>query len=232
MALIREDRHDGLPNLNGTSWRSYFKGLAGILFRRRDFRAFMVACLLVTLPLTVMLTFFTRYGLTYPGVEEGVAGTFTMFYFGALAVGSLAGGLISDKLGPIAPFRIFPAFSILAVAVAVISRHPLVVSAAWSLAGLAFGVRMVIMLPAVFGFSGPYRRPSYMAVSFTVIALANALVPPLLGLMIDAELLGYEQVFLIFGAVSILGWLLFLRMPTPEPLPAAPPERLRPRPRG
>ncbi len=219
--LVREDRHEGLPTQEGTSWRSYFRDLAAILFRRRDFRRFMVASLLATLPITMMAAFLTKYGLTYPGVAQDVTGTFTMFFWGSVAVGSLAGGLMSDRQGVIVPFRIFPLVLVGASAAAFLSWHPAVVCAAFSLLGFAFGARIVVMMPAVFRFSGPHRRPSYMAVAFTFLGLADATAPPLLGLAIDARALSFPHVFVLCGLLAAAGWLLFLRMPAPQPASSA-----------
>ncbi len=217
--LVREDRHEGLPNHSGTTWKDYFRDLAAILFRRRDFRIFVLASILVTVPLTVAVTFLTRYGLTYPGVEDGVIGTFTMVLYPLVGVGGLVGGMISDRMGVIVPFRLVPLFIMAATGMALASAHPAVVSTAWGLTGFALGVRMVIMLPAVFRFASPHRRPSYTALSFTTIGLASAAVPPLLGLMIDAGILEFRHVFALCGLLAFFGWLLFLRMPSPEAPP-------------
>jgi len=174
----------------------------------------------VGFPLMVLLTFLTRYGLTYPGVQDGIVGTFTMFYFGAIAVGSLVGGVLSDRRGTIAPFRVFPLFVVAGAALSVASARPEVICAAWASVGFAFGVRMVVMLPAVMRFAGPHRRPSYSAVSSTFLGLANAAVPPLLGLAIDVDVMGFPHAFLVCGVLAFAGWLLFLRMPSPERAPA------------
>jgi len=216
VALVREERTEGLPNQRRTPWGAYLGDLWQIMFRRRDFRLFMVASLLVTLPVMVLLTFLTRYGLSYPGVQDGIVGTFTMFYFGSMAVGSIGGGLLSDRRGTIAPFRVFPLFVMAAAGLSVASARPAVICAAWSLVGFAYGVRMVVVLPAVFRFAGPHRRPSYSAVSFTFLGLANAVIPPLLGLGIDIDVTGFPQAFLACGVLAFAGWLLFLGMPSPE----------------
>ena len=98
----------------------------------------------------------------------------------------------------------------------VVSARPAVICTAWGLIGFAYGVRMVVMLPAVFRFAGPHRRPSYSAVSFTFLGLANGLIPLLLGLAIDVDVMGFPQAFLACGVLAFAGWLLFLGMPSPE----------------
>ncbi len=220
VALVREERHEGLPNQSGTSWKDYFRGLAAILLRRRDFRAFMIASLLVTLPVVITSTFLMKYALAYPEVKEGLAGTFTMFYWGAVGVGSLVGGLLSDKKSVIFPFRIFPLFVVAGAFVAALSSRPAMVSTAWCLVGFAFGAQMVVTMPALFRFSGPHRRPSYTAVRFTVLGAAAGVVPPLLGIAKDAGILDYPHVFILCAALAFAGWVLFLRMPSPQRAPS------------
>lgn len=212
--LVKEDRHDGLPSHEKTSWGRYFRDLASLL-RRRDFGAFIVASVLVTVPLTVITSFLTRYGLTYPGVEAGITGRFTMFYFGAMAVGSVFGGFLSDRGNPLAPFHVFPLFTLAACVVSAASARPQVVSAAWSLLGFAWGMRITAMLPAVFRFSEPHRRAAYAAILFTALGI-GAFLPPLLGVAKDADLVTFPHVFLLSGALAVAGWVLFLRMPAPQ----------------
>jgi len=214
--LVKEDRHDGLPNHRKTGWGDYFKDLGGILVRRRDFRTFVTAAFLGVLSLTVMTTFLTKYGLSYEGVTSGVTGMFTMSYFGATAIGSLAGGLISDRKGAIAPFQVFPLLAMMGCLVAALSARPAVVCTAWGLLGLAWGMRIVAMLPAVFHFSGPHRRPTYAAMLFTALG-AGAVVPSLLGLAKDAGVLAFPHLFVLAGALALTSWLLSLRIPSPEP---------------
>jgi hypothetical protein len=216
VALVREQRHEGLPNQRATPWRDYLRGLSRILFRRRDFRLFMAASLLATLPITIMATFLTKWGLTCPGVEEGITGTFTMFYFGFIAPGAFVGGVLSDRGSTIAPFRVFPVCIVAGAVAAALSRSPVVVSAAWGLVGFAFGVRMVVLLPAVFRYAGPHRRPSYTAVSFITLGVVNGLVPPLLGVAKDAGLIAFPGMFALAAALAAAGWLAFLGMPSPE----------------
>jgi len=214
VALVKEERHDGLPNQSKTSWKDYFRNLA-LLARRRDFGAFIAAAFLSLVPLTVMATFLTKYGLSYPGVPAGIAGRFTIFYFGAMAVGALLGGAISDRHGVLTPFRIFPALVTVGSAVAALSARPSVVSAAWSLLGFALGMRMAAMMPAVFSYAEPHRRPSYAAVVFTVVGV-GAFVPPLLGIAKDANVVAFPHLFLLSAALAAVSWLMFLNLPTPQ----------------
>lgn len=221
LALVKEEPEHGLPDQGQTRWLDYFKELAWILFRRRDFRKFMLASQLAALPIVIMMAFLTKYGLTYTDVSGEVAGSFTLFFFGASAVGALVGGSLSDRLGTITPFRVFPVSAIAAAVVAYTSRDPFTVSVAFSLLGLAFGARIVVLLPAVFRYSGKDRRPTYTAVSYVFLTLGAALVPPVIGALLEAEVLSYPGMFIFCGFLSAAGWLLFLRLPEPQPAGAS-----------
>ncbi len=213
---VHEEPAEGLPNHSGTRWTEYFKGLAWILFRRRDFRRFMLAALLFDLPIMTVAAFLAKYGLTYPDVGAEVAGTFTLFFFGASAVGAFVGGSLSDRLGPIAPFRVFPLFTVGAAAVAWSSRDPFTVSVAFSLLGMAFGARIAALFPAVFRYAGRERRPSYTAVSHVVLTLGAAVVPPVIGALLEGGVLDYRGMFVVCGVLSAAGWALFFAVPEPR----------------
>ncbi len=175
-----------------------------------------MAALLTCVPLTITITFLMRYGLEYPGVPDAITGTCTKVMFVAGAAGALLGGIVSDRWNALAPFRVFPLFGLGAAAFAFATAHPAALTTAFGLYGFAFGVRMVVMLPAVFRYAGPERRPTYTAVSFTVLSLPSAVLPPLLGAMLDADLLAFPLVFLLCAIMSLIGWVLFLGMPAPE----------------
>jgi MFS family permease len=217
--LVKEERHDGLPTQDGKSWAGYFRDLGLILARQRDFRVFLIAAVLLTVPTAVMATFLTKYGLTSSGAGSGVAGTFTMFYFAAMAVGSLAGGLISDRKGVLVPFRVFPLFVAGGCAVSAVSPNWIVVSGAWALLGFAWGMRIVAFLPAVFSFAEPHRRPSYSSVLFTALGATAAVLPPLVGMVKDARVLDFPAIFVLCGAAALAGWYLLLRIGSPKAVP-------------
>jgi len=96
-----------------------------------------------------------------------------------------------------------------------LSARPSVVSAAWSLLGFALGMRMAAMMPAVFSYAEPHRRPSYAAVVFTVVGV-GAFVPPLLGIIKDANVVAFPHLFLLSAALAAVSWLMFLNLPTPQ----------------
>jgi predicted MFS family arabinose efflux permease len=214
--LVKEERLPDQHHKARASWTSYLRDLGRILLRRHDFRRFMGASVLVSLSMFIIQAFLTRYGLTYPGVEEGIAGTFTIFFFGAWAAGSATGGLLSDRAGPLVPFRIFPISLVLAAGLAVYSSDPATVSVAFACLGFAFGTNIVVRLPALFRFAGPERRPSYAAVSFALLGIGNAVVPPVIGMFLDVNVLSFRAMFCLCGVLAIAGWALFFGIPTPQ----------------
>ena len=84
---------------------------------------------------------------------------------------------------------------------------------------VSLGVQMVVMMPAIFRFSGPLRRPTYMALRFVLLGTVAALVPAIAGRAIDAGWLTYRNLFIGCAVLAAAGWVMFLRMPTPEPEP-------------
>jgi MFS family permease len=237
VALVKEEPTEGLPHHRDASMATYLRGLWRIVFGRPDFRLFMLGCLMATLPTVVLVSYLTKYGGTDPAFSEAVTGKWTQLYFAVLGLGSMVGGIMSDRRGVMTPFRLFPLGTAAAAAVAACSSGPGALAVAWGFAGFALGVQMVVMMPAVFRFSGPHRRPSYMAVRFVVLGSAAASIPPLAGLAIDAGILTYKSLFVGCTILALAGWAVFVGMadPRPEPdplsvpapdgdMPAAPPD--------
>jgi len=214
--LVHEDHEESPHGSEPLPLRHYLGDAFWILFRRRDFRRFLLGCMLTVIPLTLLATFLTRYGLLAPGVDRGITGTFTICFFTSTAVGALLAGSMTDRLGPMAPFRVFPLLAFASAVVAAASGRPAAVSAAFVLHGLAMGMRMVVVMPAVFRYSGPHRRALYMAVTFTCLGVANALIPLVAGVVLDAGWADFRQVFLGCGAIALAGWLLLLSARIPD----------------
>ncbi len=218
VALVKEEEQRGLPDHKTTPWSDYFRDLAWILFRRRDFRRFMIASQLLGVPVVVMMTFLAKYGLSWEGADDTVSGTFTLFFFGASAVGGLVGGIFSDKAGPVCVLRVLPGVVIASAALACITRQTAAVSGAFALLGFAFGALLVVRLPAVFLFAGPQRRPSYTAVSFIFLGLGNALTPVAAGALLDVGALTFRGMFIACAVLAAGGCLVFFTVGRPRAL--------------
>jgi MFS family permease len=223
ISMVKELPIEGLPNQRGATWGEYLRGLGRILFRRRDFRRFKAAFLAANVPFGLLGAFLTRYGLSHKGVPGSVVGAYTIFYFGAWALGSPVAGWLTGRGWLLTGYRVFPLFTVAAALIAICSSHPAVVCAAFGLYGMAFGMRLVVAMPAVLRYAGPFRRPSYIALSFTVLMLADAICPPVAGALLRAKLISYRHVFALCAVLSVAAWLRFLRMPEPkrEPEPEA-----------
>jgi len=213
---VREERQPRDEGQTLPAWSDYLGGVLRMLIHEPGFRTLMLGLILTTVPLTLAGAFLAKYGLTHPGVEVGITGTFTLLFYVATSVGALLGGTLSDRCGPMMPFRVLPLLFLGAPVAACLSSHPAMVSVAFGFFGLAMGIRMVALLPAVFRFAPTDRRPTYTAVTFTCLGVANALVPLMMGFLIDAGLLTFRQVFMVCAVLMALGWLLFARLETPE----------------
>ena len=218
---IQEEHTDGLPDHSRTSVAGYVWGLGRILVARRDFRLFVAASLLISAPIILLSTYLTPYGLTFPGVEDDVTGTFTTAYFVSMAAGSLVGGRMSDRVHAIAPFRIFPLGLAGAAACAFAARGAGMVTVAFCLLGLALGAQIAVTSPAIYRFAGPLRRPSYSALYFSLLGTSYALCPVLAGALLDRHVLSFPCMFAIAGSLALAGWLMFMLMRPPSPTAAA-----------
>lgn len=213
---VQEERQEGLPNNHDRSWGEYFRDLGRILLTPGHFRRLMAGCVAISLPMSIMVTFLTKYGLTYPGVSDGVTGTWTAVFQGTLAAGSVAGGLLSDRLNAVAPFRVAPGLFIGATVVTLFAPHPALVSVAWGLLGLALGIRLTGFLPALMHFAEPNRIPSYIAAGITVLGVPRAVIPLLSGYLVDKEVLSFPALFGLSGLLCLLGWFVLFGVQPPE----------------
>lgn len=212
LLVIREEREDGLPNQRHVRWLPYVRRLASIPVRRPDFALFIVASLFIGVPIMLMATYLTKYGLGFPFVSDEVTGTFTTFLYAFMSVGSLLGGRFSDRAHPLAPFRVLPLAVLAAAACAYGARGPAAVSIAFIFLGLAIGAQITVALPAIWRYAGPHRRPSYSAVYFSAQGLSAALVPAFAGILLERGLLSYPRMFLICGGLASVGWIMFLAL--------------------
>jgi MFS family permease len=218
---IREERTEGLPDHRALSLAGYARSLGRILSERRDFRAFIGASLLISVPIILLSTYLTRYGLGFPGVKDSVTGTFTAAYFFSMAAGSLVGGRMSDRVHAMAPFRVFPLALAVAAACAVLARTPGMVTVAFCFLGLALGAQAAAAGPAVYRFAGPQRRPSFSAVYFSLLGVSYALSPVVAGALLDRGVLSFPVMFGLSGALALAGWaaFAFIRPPLAAAIP-------------
>ena len=140
------------------------RGMGRVLVQRRDFRLFVAANLVISVPTILLISYLTRYALTFPGVPDSVTGTFTTAYFVAMSVGSLAAGAASDRVHAMTPFRVFPAALVAGAACAYLATGALMITAAFCFLGFALGAQMALVGPAIYRFAGPHKRTSYSAV--------------------------------------------------------------------
>ena len=213
---IKEERASGEPTHEGVHVFAYLRDLGRITFERRDFRRFMLAVLLTGQPMVLMGTFLASYGLSYPNVGRGLAGVFLICTGAAVSTGALLGGVLSDRRGPIAAIRLGSVIFLGAAAAATVSQRPVAVCIAFAVMGFSAGLRMTAMLPALFRFAGPYRRPSYIAASSIVTGLTAAVLPPIAGGLVDAGLIGLPAVFAAGGVMCLAGCLVFRGMRAPS----------------
>ncbi len=209
---VKEERVEGEPMQHGVRIRDYLRDMAAIALRRRDFRRFMIAVLLTGLPSVLMGTYLTSYGLSYPDVDPSVIGTFMICLGASVSAGALLGGVLGDRFGPLAAVKVSALAFLGAAAAAMTSPHPVYVGAAFAALGFSRGLRMPAMLPAVFRYAGPYRRPTYIAAYSVVGGVSSALVPPLAGGLVDAGLFGLPVVFGACGAMCLTGFLVLRGM--------------------
>nr|MCD6415943.1 hypothetical protein [Planctomycetota bacterium] len=215
VSRVREERQEGLPHHRDVRWGHYLKGLSDLVSRPGAFRRYLAACICLFVPTELMFAFLAKYGLTSPAATEGITGAFTAFTQGSIAAGALAGGYLSDRRHVVAPFRLSPLLFFGAVALALVSSHPITVCAAFSLLGASLAMNLSSSLPALFRFAAPNRIPSYSAVLVMCLSIPRALSPLLVGWLIDRGILTYPTLFALCGAVAFAGWIIFLTLKPP-----------------
>lgn len=201
----------------GGNWGAFIRALAGRVLRHRAFLRFLVAVLLVSVPLVVMATYLTKYGLGLPGVSYAMTGTFTTAFYVAMSAGSLVAGRFGDRSHPIAPYRVLPAAVIAASLCAMAAVDGVGILLAFGFLGLAMGIQVTAGFPAVWTYAGPARRPSYTAAYSTVQGCGFALAPVAAGVVLEAGWVSYPLVFLACGVLALTGWVLLLFTPRAEP---------------
>ena len=182
------------------------------LMRIGDFAALYLASLCVTFGLFVPFVFVASYAEDR-GASPVAAAALVGVIGGASVVGRLGLGSLADRVGPIRLFRA----SFLTMAASHLiwfsagSRYGLLVAYAVVL-GIGYG-GFIAISPAVvalrFGLEG---IGGVLGTLYTSAAVGSLAGPPLAGVLIDS--VGYRSAIGGASVMSVLGWLMLLRMRT------------------
>jgi MFS family permease len=188
-----------------------FRELMGI----RDFATLYLASLSVTFGLFVPFVFLASYAEDR-GAAPVAAATLVGVIGGASVIGRLGLGSLADRVGPVRLFR--HAFFTMA------ASHLI-----WLVADDRYGVLVVYAAVLGIGYGGFIAiSPAVVAVRFgleglggvlgtlyTSAAIGSLAGPPLAGVLIDNA--GYRSAIVGAAVMSLLGWMLLLRLSSGDP---------------
>ncbi len=203
LALNREPESPTLKPRTGLG--HYLRQLPGVLRRDPNYVRFLVGRSLANLG-GMAAGFFMVYGDERFAIGGREVGALTAVLVGTQAVMNLLWGTVGDRRGHKAVLC-GAAFSMaLAATVTWMASSPAWLLATFALLGLSMSGDSVSSMNIILEFCAPEDRPTYIALTNTLLAPVTALAPLLGGWL--ATWAGYQGMFTVALLVAILGGLL------------------------
>jgi MFS family permease len=206
-AVLRKDQRQAL------SFRSLIEGFWISPRKYPDFGWTMLSRILVNLGNafgTTMLLYFLQFGLNDKNAEDDLL-VLILIYMAFVVVASLFLGKLSDKLGKRKMF-VFMASALQAVAALILALVPSLPAAmiAAGLLGLGYGCFLSVdQALATQVLPDAQTRGKDLGIMNIATAVPQAMAP-LLGAIIVAVLVGFQGLFLLAAATTLLGALAVL----------------------
>jgi MFS family permease len=190
-----------------TSLGAYLRQLPGVLRRDPNYVRFLISMSVASLG-AMAGGFFMVYGKeNVPGALERV-GILTAALVGTQAVANLIWGLLADRRGHKAVLVAGALGMALTAAVAWWTQSFVWLVVTFVLYGISFSATIVSRMNIILEFCAPEDRPTYIGMSSTLLAPAQALGPVLGGWLATA--LDYRGMFLVALGLSLVGGVLLL----------------------
>ncbi len=212
--LSLKEETDSETTQEGRDWRSVFS--AGSLLRTdRNFRNYLVADALL-IASSMANAFFAVHAIEKFSLSDAFAGTVTVAMMASMIGGSLVFGHLADRYGHKINLVLAAGATIVACGTALVAPSPGWYLVAFAGSAAAVAVAMISRLPLIAELAPEASRASS-------VALANLVTSPfvLFGVLAGwmANQFGYPAVFLTAGLMALfeLVWLM-LRVREPRPL--------------
>lgn len=170
-----------------------------------NFRRFLLARLLANLS-GMGAGFLTISALERWGVPDSTVGLFTAALLIGQTVGSLAAGLIADRVGHKRSLQVGLIAAVLAYALAWLAAEPGAYYLVFALIGCGNGIAIVSGVLIPLEFSPPDHRPTYVGIANTATGIGYTLAPLLGGVMASVSYSG------LFALSALLGCAAFVAL--------------------
>ena len=197
LAFVREPVQRVKPDASsgGRIWsrtRSILQGDA-------NFRRYLTARMLIALG-GMGTGFVTVAAVQQWNIPDSTVGLYTAILLIGQTLGSLAAGLVSDRVGHKPPLVIGATTQTIAFTIAGLTPVAAGFFVVFALIGITIGINLVSGILISMEFSAPQRRPTYVGIANTSVGVASGIAPLLGGWL---AVLGYSTLFLLSAAVGV-----------------------------
>jgi MFS family permease len=151
-------------------------------------------------------SFLTAAALERFSLKNEEVAPLTAALLASQAVADLLLGWLADRWGHKQVLVLSTALGMLAIFIAVLAPNPSWFIIIFVLVGAAQAGYMLTGFTLVFSFSTPTERPAYIGVANTALAPVAIVGPLLAGWLAEAG--GYNALFVVLGAIGLLGMAL------------------------
>jgi MFS family permease len=185
--------------------RDFLRGVGPLLQRDPHFRMYLISRMAIALGL-LGHSFLTAAALERFSLKNEEVAPLTAALLASQAVADLLLGWLADRWGHKQVLVLSTALGMLAIFIAVLAPNPSWFILIFVLVGAAQAGYMLTGFTLVFSFSTPTERPAYIGVANTALAPVAIVGPLLAGWL--AEVGGYNALFVVLGAIGLLGMAL------------------------
>jgi MFS family permease len=190
-----------------TGLGAYLKRLLGVLRRDPNYVRFLIASSVANLG-AMAGGFYMVYGKENVTGALARVGVLTAVLVGTQAVATLGWGLLADRRGHKAVLVAGALGMALTAAIAWQTRSFAWLVVTFVLYGVSLSATLVSQMNIILEFCEPEDRPTYIGLTSTLLAPAQALGPILGGWL--ATMVDYRGMFLVALALSLVGGLMLL----------------------
>jgi len=178
----------------------FLSSLSDILRRKKNFRRFIIARLLLSLG-AMGAGFVTFSAIHFWQISDSMVGTYTTMQLIGQGIGTLLLGLLADKKGHKLSLELTALASCLAFFLAWIAPTGYFYLATFLLLGFVNGGTIVSGMLVIMEFAEPEQRPSYIGITNTSLGIMG-MIAPILGTGLAT--LSYHWLFGLSAFVSVL----------------------------